>query len=267
MPYLKKKANRSWRQKIEAEIREWKRIREAQARVTARPLNPAYVFWELNPRIPDRAIFTVDTGSAAAWYARYLDLRAGMMGSLSGNLATMGPAMPYAIAAKFAYPDRPVFALAGDGAMQMNGMNDLITVEKYWREWKDPRFAVLVLNNRDLNMVTWELRAQSGEPKFDGSQEIPDFPYAAYAESLGFMGLRVDRPEDVAKTWEVALKADRPVLVEAVVDPEFPMMPPHITLKEVTAYAKSVLKGDPDAKHMIGETIKTAVASVFKKDE
>jgi len=266
-PYLKRKATRSWRQKIEAEIREWKRIREAQARVTARPLNPAYVFWELNPRIPERAIFTVDTGSAAAWYARYLDLRAGMMGSLSGNLATMGPAMPYAIAAKFAYPDRPVFALAGDGAMQMNGMNDLITVEKYWREWKDPRFAVLVLNNRDLNMVTWELRAQSGEPKFDGSQEIPDFPYAAYAESLGFMGLRVDRPEDVAKTWEVALKADRPVLVEAVVDPEFPMMPPHITLKEVTAYAKSVLKGDPDAKHMIGETIKTAVASVFKKDE
>src|SRR5882672_10396589 len=185
LPYLKKKANRSWRQKMEAEIREWKRIREAQARVTARPLNPAYVFWELNPRIPDRAIFTVDTGSAAAWYARYLDLGAGMMGSLSGNLATMGPAMPYAIAAKFAYPDRPVFALAGDGAMQMNGMNDLITVEKYWRGWKDPRFVVLVLNNRDLNMVTWELRAQSGEPKFDGSQEIPDFPYAAYAESLG----------------------------------------------------------------------------------
>ena len=267
LPYLKKKANRSWRQKIEAEIREWKRIREAQARVTARPLNPAYVFWELNPRIPDRAIFTVDTGSAAAWYARYLDLRAGMMGSLSGNLATMGPAMPYAIAAKFAYPDRPVFALAGDGAMQMNGMNDLITVEKYWKEWKDPRFVVLVLNNRDLNMVTWELRAQSGEPKFDGSQEIPDFPYAAYAESLGFIGLRVDRPEDVASTWEVALKADRPVLVEAVVDPEFPMMPPHITLKEVAAYAKSVLKGDPDAKHMIGETIRTAVASVFKKND
>jgi len=125
---------------------------------------------------------------------------------------------------------------------------------------------VLVLNNRDLNMVTWELRAQSGEPKFEGSQEIPDFPYAAYAESLGFMGLRVDRPEDVARTWDVVLAADRPVLVEAVVDPEFPMIPPHVTLKEATAYAKSVLKGDPDAKHMIGETIKTAVAGVFKKD-
>src|SRR2546423_14848798 len=142
-----------------------------------------------------------------------------MRGSLSGSLATMGPAMPYAVAAKLAFPDRPVFALVGDGAMQMNGNNVLITVMKYWKEWKDPRFIVLVLNNRDLNMVTWELRAQSGEPKFEGSQEIPDFPYAAYAESLGLMGLRVDRPEDVARTWDVGLKADRPVLVEAVGQP------------------------------------------------
>jgi len=221
---------------------------------------------ELNPRIPDRAIFTVDTGSAAAWYARYLDLRAGMMGSLSGNLATMGPAMPYAIAAKFAYPDRPVFALAGDGAMQMNGMNDLITVEKYWKEWKDPRFVVLVLNNRDLNMVTWELRAQSGEPKFDGSQEIPTSrtrrtPSPRLHGSAG--GSAGGRGEHLGGRAEGgSAGAGR-----AVVDPEFPMMPPHITLKEVTAYAKSVLKGDPDAKHMIGETIKAAVASVLKKNE
>jgi pyruvate dehydrogenase (quinone) len=151
--------------------------------------------------------------------------------------------------------------------MQMLGINALITVAKYARGWRDPRFVVAVLNNRDLNMVTWELRAQSGEPKFEGSQEIPDFPYAAYAESLGLMGLRVDRPEEVGRTWDVALRADRPVLVEAVVDPEFPMMPPHITLKEAKAYAKSVLKGDPEAKHMIGETLKTAVASVFKKGD
>ena len=267
LPYLKRKANRGWRQDLEAGVREWMEILEARASVEARPLNPAYVYSELNKRLPDRAIFAADSGSTATWYARHLHFRAGMMGSLSGNLATMGPAMPYAVAAKFAYPDRPVFALAGDGAMQMNGNNVLVTVKKYWKEWKDPRFVVLVLNNRDLNMVTWELRAQSGEPKFDGSQEIPDFPYAAYAESLGLMGLRVDRKEDVGRIWDAALSADRPVLVEAVVDPEFPMMPPHVTLKEAKAYAKAVLKGDPEAKHMIGETIRTAVASVFKKEK
>src|SRR5437660_5987600 len=266
LPYLKRKAGRAWRQQIDKSIEDWRQLLEARARVEAHPINPAYVYFELNKRLPERAIFSADSGSTAIWYARYLRFRKGMMGSLSGNLATMGPAMPYALAAKFAYPDRPVFALVGDGAMQMNGNNVLVTVKKYWKEWKDPRFVVLVLNNRDLNMVTWELRAQSGEPKFEGSQEIPDFPYAAYAESLGFMGLRVDRPEDVARTWAVVLAAARPVLVEAVVDPEFPMIPPHVTLKEATAYAKSVLKGDPDAKHMIGETIKTAVAGVFKKD-
>ncbi len=270
LPYLKRKKDRGFRQKLEAGVREWNEVLDARAHVEAKPLNPAYMFYELNKQLPERAIFTADSGSTATWYARYLKFRAGMMGSLSGNLATMGPGMPYAVAAKFAYEDRPVFALVGDGAMQMNGLNVLITVKKYWKTWKDPRFYVLVLNNRDLNMVTWELRAQSGEPKFEGSQKIPDFPYAAYAESLGLMGLRVDRPEDVAKTWEVALRADRPVLVEAYTDPDFPMMPPHITVKEAKAYAKSVLRGDPDAKHMIGETIKTAVASVFekgKKDE
>jgi pyruvate dehydrogenase (quinone) len=267
LPYLKRKKDRSWRQKMEDGVREWRQTLEAHAHVDAKPVNPAYVFWELNKRLPEMAIFTADSGSTATWYARFLDFRKGMMGSLSGNLATMGPGMPYAVAAKFAYPDRPVFALVGDGAMQMNGMNVLITVGKYWKEWKDPRFVVLVLNNRDLNMVTWELRAQSGEPKFDGSQEIPDFPYAQYAESIGLVGLRCDRREDVAKTWDVALKADRPVLVEAVVDPEFPMMPPHITLKEMKAYAESVIKGDPNAKHMITETVKTAIAGVFKKDK
>ena len=267
LPYLRRKKDRSWRQKIESDIAEWRKILEAQAKVEARPINPAYVFWELNQRLPEGAIFSADSGSTATWYARYLDFRKGMMGSLSGNLATMGPAMPYAVAAKFAYPDRPVFALAGDGAMQMNGINVLITVSKYWKQWKDPRFCVLVLQNRDLNMVTWELRAQSGEPKFDAAQKVPDVPLAQFAESLGLRGLRVDRPEEVGKTWDLALASDRPVLIEAIVDPEFPMMPPHVTLKEAVAYAKSVLKGDPDKGHMIGETIRTAVASVLKKDE
>ncbi|HYZ88743.1 MAG TPA: thiamine pyrophosphate-dependent enzyme, partial [Myxococcales bacterium] len=267
LPYLRRKQDRSWRQKIDKGMQEWQQVLEAQSGVDANPLNPAYVYAELNKRLPERAIFSADSGSTATWYARYLKFRKGMMGSLSGNLATMGPAMPYALAAKFAYPERPVFALAGDGAVQMNGMNELITVSKYWREWKDPRFFLLVLNNRDLNMVTWELRAQSGEPKFEGSQEIPDFNYAGYAESLGLSGVRIARKEDVPALLDRALAADRPCVIEAVVDPEFPMMPPHVTLKEAMAYAKSVLKGDPDAGSMIKETVKTAVASVFKKGE
>jgi pyruvate dehydrogenase (quinone) len=265
LPYLKRKPGRAFRQELESGMREWRETLAATAAAPAKPLNPALVFEELNKWLPAKSIFTADAGSTATWYSRYLDFRKGMMGSLSGSLATMGPALPYAVAAKFAYPDRPVFALAGDGAMQMNGLNVLITVAKYWKEWRDPRFVVLVLNNRDLNMVTWELRAQSAEPKFDAAQKLPDFSYAAYADSLGLMGLRVDRPEEVARTWEVALHADRPVVVEAIVDPEVPLMPPHVTLKEAKAYAAAVLKGDPNARHMLGETLKTAIASVFGK--
>jgi pyruvate dehydrogenase (quinone) len=267
LPYLKRKKNRSWRQQIDKSIQEWQQVLEAQAAVEARPVNPAFLYSELNKRLPDRAIFSADSGSTATWYARYLKFRKGMMGSLSGNLATMGPAMPYAVAAKFAYPERPVFALAGDGAMQMNGLNELITVSKYWKEWKDPRFFCVVINNRDLNMVTWEMRAQAGEPKFEGSQEIPDFAYAQYAESLGLRGVRIERPEDVSRMLDVAMACDRPCLIEAVVDPEFPMMPPHVTLKEAAAFTRSILKGDPNAGQMIKETVKTVVASVFKKDE
>src|SRR5207247_888577 len=178
LPYLKRKVNRGWRQQIEGSMREWRQILEAHAAVEAKPINPAFVYRELNKRLPERAIFSADSGSSATWYARHLDFRKGMMGSLSGNLATMGPAVPYAIAAKFAHPDRPVFALVGDGSMQMNGMNELITVARYWKEWKDPRFIVLVLDNCDLNMVTWEMRAQAGEPKFEGSQKIPFVPLA-----------------------------------------------------------------------------------------
>jgi pyruvate dehydrogenase (quinone) len=115
-----------------------------------------------------------------------------MAASLAGNLATMGPGTPYAISAKLAQPDRPVIAVVGDGAMQMNGINGLITIAKYWQEWSDPRLIVLVLNNRDLNQVTWEQRAMAGDPKFAGSQSLPDFGYARYAESLGLIGVRVD---------------------------------------------------------------------------
>ncbi len=188
IPLLQRKEDRSWRNQIEQNVREWWEVLDARAMNDAKPINPQRVFWELSPRLPDKAILTADSGSSANWFARDVKIREGMMASLSGNLATMGCGVPYAIAAKFAFPDRPVIGLVGDGAMQMNGNAELVTVAKYWKQWSDPRFVILVLNNRDLNQVTWEMRAMEGNPKYEASQNIPDFPYARYAESIGLRG-------------------------------------------------------------------------------
>jgi pyruvate dehydrogenase (quinone) len=231
MPLLKRKTDRSWRNKVEDDVAKWWKILEARAMNDATPLNPQRVFWELSKWLPDNCILTADSGTVASWYARDLKIRRGMMASLSGNLATMGPGIPYAIAAKFAFPDRVVFAVLGDGAMQMCGNEELITIKKYWKEWSDPRLIVLVLNNHDLNMVTWEQRVVEGDPKFNASQNLPDFPYAQYAESLGLIGIKIDHPDEVAGAWESALAADRPVLIEAVTDPEVPPLPPHISFE------------------------------------
>jgi pyruvate dehydrogenase (quinone) len=198
IPMLKRKSDRSWREKIEAEIVEWWTVLEARAMTSANPINPQRVFWELSPRLPDRCILAADSGTTASWYARDLKFRKGMMGSLSGNLGTMGPGVPYVIAAKFAFPDRVAIALVGDGAFQMNGMNEMITIAKYWKEWADPRLIVCVLKNHDLNMVTWEQRVMSGDQKFDDSQVLPDFAYAEYAKSLGLEGVRSQKPENIA---------------------------------------------------------------------
>ena len=193
-PLLTRKEDRSWREQIEEEVRTWWRVLENRAMSPANPVNPQRVFWELSPRLPSDCILCADSGSSANWFARDLKIRPGMSASLSGNLATMGPGVPYAIGAKFAFPERPVIALVGDGAMQMNGTGELVTVAKYWKRWKDPRFVVLVLNNRDLNQVTWEQRVMLGDPKLESSQVLPDFPYARHAEALGLKGIRVDTP-------------------------------------------------------------------------
>jgi pyruvate dehydrogenase (quinone) len=263
LPLLERKQDRSWRQRIENNIKEWWQTLQNRAMVSANPLNPQRVFWELSPRLPENCIITCDSGSAANWYARDLKMRRGMMASLSGTLATMGPGMPYAIAAKFAYPERPVLALVGDGAFQMNGMNALITVSKYWKQWRDPRFIALVLNNEDLNQVTWEMRAQSGDPKFNASQQLPDVRYSQYAEELGLKGIFVDNPDRVAASWEEALAADRPVVLEAKTDPEVPPLPPHISLKNAKALTSTLLSGDPRESSVIVQTAKELMADLL----
>jgi len=263
IPLLRRKSDRAWREEVEEDVREWWELMEAQAYQSANPVNPQLLFWELSKRLPDGAILTADSGTAANWYARDIRLRRGMRGSLSGNLATMGPGVPYALAAKLAFPDRPVFALVGDGAMQMNGMNELLTIAKYRDHWIDPRFVVLVLANRDLNMVTWEMRAMQGNPKYEASQGVPALDHARFAELCGLRGIRVERPEDVGPAWDDALAADGPVVIDALCDPEVPPLPPHITLEEARNFTRAVLKGDPGAAAMIRQSLKKKVRELI----
>jgi pyruvate dehydrogenase (quinone) len=256
IPHLTRKEDRSWREGMEQNVERWWEILENRAMEEAQPLNPQRVYYELSPRLPDRCILTADSGSATNWWARQLKLRDGMQAALSGTLATMCPGVPYALAAKFAYPDRPVIASVGDGAMQMLGINALIDIAKYWHRWSDPRLIVLVLNNQDLNQVTWEQRVLAGDPKLEASQVIPDFPFARYAEMLGFKGIRVDNPDDVAPAWDEALGADRPVVYEAMTDPEVPPLPPHIRFEQATSLAQALAKGEPHTLRIAMQSLK-----------
>jgi pyruvate dehydrogenase (quinone) len=247
IPHLQRKQDRSWRERIERNVARWWQVLEARAMNEGTPINPQRAFWELSPRLPDNCILTCDSGSSASWYARDLKIRRGMMASLSGGLATMGPAVPYAIAAKFAHPERHVIAIAGDGAMQMNGLNGLITIAKFWKQWGNPHLTVVVLNNRDLNMVSWEERVMEGDPKFPASQDVPDFPYAQYAEMIGLRGIRVDKPEEIGAAWDRALASEVPTVVELVTDPNIPPLPPHVSGKQMKAFASALWHRDPDA--------------------
>jgi pyruvate dehydrogenase (quinone) len=246
IPMLERKDDQSWRQEIEKHVEEWWRLTEERAMMDADPVNPQRVVHELSKQLPDGAIITADSGSSTNWWARNLKLRQGMMASLSGTLATMGPGVPYAIAAKFAHPERPVIAFVGDGAFQMNGMNELITVMKYHERWSDQRLVFCIFNNQDLNQVTWEQRVLAGDPLFPGTQHIPDFPAARYGELVGMNGIKVDKPDDLAGAWSEVLSADRPSVLEVVVDPEIPPLPPHVTVMQAKNMARAMVKGDPD---------------------
>ncbi len=262
LPLLARKERRDWREKVEGWVRDWWQTLEARAMVEAKPVNPQRVFWELSPRLPDRCILTADSGSCAAWWARDLRIREGMMASLSGNLATMGPSLPYAVAAKMAYPDRPVVAAIGDGAMQMLGNNVLVTIADQFAGWSDPRLVVVVLNNRDLNMVTWEQRVMAGDPKFETSQEVPAFPYARYAQMLGLLAFEIDDPARLGDAFETALAADRPTVIEVHTDPEVPPLPPHISAKQAANFLSAVVHGDKHRWRMIVQSAKDVWAGL-----
>jgi pyruvate dehydrogenase (quinone) len=263
IPHLKRQEDRSWREGIEAGVERWWRSMDAEADVEANPVNPMLLFRELSTRLPANAIVAADSGSSANWYARQLKFRGDVRGSLSGTLATMGPGVPYGIGAKFGHPDRPAIIFAGDGAMQMNGLAELITIKRYWEEWADPRLIIAVLHNNDLNQVTWEMRAMEGAPKFVESQQLPEVSYADFANSLGLLGIVVDEPGQVGPAWDQALAADRPVVLDVRTDPDIPPIPPHATFEQAKDAALALLKGDANRWGVLKEGLLTKAREVL----
>ncbi|GAA4138717.1 thiamine pyrophosphate-requiring protein [Actinomadura keratinilytica] len=265
LPRLRRKRHGDWRRTIERNVQRWRQTMESQAQMPADPVNPMLVCHELSPRLPDDAIVTCDSGSVANWYARLLRFRGRMRGSLSGTLASMGAAVPYAIGAKFAHPDRPVIALTGDGAMQMNGMAELITACRYWRSWPDPRLIVAVLHNNDLNQVTWELRAMGGSPRVPQTQDLPDVSYAGFARSLDLEGIEVDKPGLLGPAWDQALGSDRPVVLDVRCSADLPPIPPHVEFDQVKNTMEALLKGDRDAWGIVGEGVRAKLREALPR--
>ena len=262
LPLLEQKHADGWRHGIEKGIVEWWKTLENRAMQSADPINPQRVFWELSPRLPDNCIMTGDSGSVANWYGRDIKMRRGMKGSLSGSLASLGAATPYAMAAKMAFPERTVIAFIGDGAMQMNGLNVMITISKYWKEWSNPRLIVMVLNNQDLNQVTWEERVQLGVGKTESTQSIPDFAYHTYAELLGLRGIVVRDPAKIGAAWDEALSADRPVILNIYTDPNVPPLPPHITLKDAKNFM-TMMGSEPELGSVLKNSAKEVLANIL----
>ena len=263
MPMLTRKADRSWRDTVEKNVARWWEVMDRRSAVSADPINPERVFAELSPRLPDNAMLSADSGSGTNWYARHVKIRGAMRGTLSGTLATMGCGVPYAIGAKFAHPDRPAYAMVGDGAMQMNGINEMITIAKYWQDWTDPRLVVMVLHNDDLNQVTWELRAMGGSPQFLPSQQLPDFDYAGYARDLDLTGIAVSDADDIPAAWDEAFAARRPCLIEFHTDPAVPPIPPHATWDQLVKATESIVRGDSDRLDVIKEGVKSKLQDVL----
>ncbi|GHH46689.1 thiamine pyrophosphate-requiring protein [Lentzea cavernae] len=258
IPLLEQKTDRSWRETIEKNVERWWEVLDRQAQVPADPVNPMRIVSELSKRLPHNAIVTADSGSATNWYARLLKIRGNVRSSLSGTLATMGCAVPYALGAAFAQPNRPLIALVGDGAMQMNGMAELLTLRRY-----GIRCVVCVFHNNDLNQVTWELRAMGGAPKFEESQSLPDISYASFARSIGLQGIEINDPAQLGTAWETALAFDGSTVLDVRCDPNVPPIPPHATFEQIKDMTEAVLRGDPDAWDFMARGLKTKIQELL----
>jgi pyruvate dehydrogenase (quinone) len=264
LPHLQQSHDTSWQEKAAEGMRKWEEMTAKAAMVAADPINPRLVYHHLNRQLPSNAIITADAGTTADWYGHHIKLGRDQMGNLSGSMATMLGAMPYAIAAKFAYPDRPVVCTIGDGAFQMLGMNGLITVKRHWQEWENKTFVVLILHNDDLNQVSWEMR-EAGDPRWDTAQLVEDMDYAKYADALGLKGVRVEDPGQVEAAWREAFTADRPVVLDVLTDKNVPPLPAHITYEQAKGVAQSILRGDPDARKVVGNSARAVASQLFAR--
>ncbi|MDV8001072.1 thiamine pyrophosphate-requiring protein [Rhodococcus sp. IEGM 1408] len=237
----------AWRADVERWVGQWREISAERANVPARGLNPELVARRLCLQMPHDARLAVDVGSSVYHYVRQMDLPTTVPAHLSSTLASMGCGIPYAIAAKSSAPAKPVVVLAGDGAMQMLGINELITVSEAWRTWEDPTMVVVVLANGDLAEVSWEQRESEQQPRFARSQEVPQFDMAGYAELLGLRGVRVEDSEQLDAALVAAFTADRPTVIEAVTDPDVPLLPPFPHGRELLEGMRTGLEAEGDA--------------------
>ncbi len=249
LPHLRRNEDRSFQDTVVKNVADWWHLMDDRGQPEDRDgprVRPQALFAALSRHLPDNAVITSNSGSAANWYARYVRIRRGMKATLSGNLATMVPGVPYTIAAKFAYPDRVAVGTIGDGAMQMGGMAELLTAAKYFHTWADPRMVILVLNNEDLNQVTWEQRVMEGDPRFNASQQLPYMPFHEYARLIGLGSVKVEHSSQIEGAMQQAFAADRPFVIDAMTDPEEPPLPPHITFKQAQDFTKSFV-AEPSA--------------------
>jgi pyruvate dehydrogenase (quinone) len=266
IPHLYAKTDLSWQNTVVEEMREWEKEMEAQALLSYQDgVNPRRVYHELNKRLPPRAIVTADAGSTADWYGHHIRLRRGMLGDLSGRLATMLAAMPYAVAAKFAYSDRSVICTIGDGAFQMLGMNELITIKKYLKEWDNPQLIIMVLHNNDLTQVSWEMRTEDANPVWSTSQDVESVDYAGWAELLGFTGIRVTRDDEVGNAWDAAFANQGVTVIDAYTSKNVPPLPAHITLEFAKNTGEALLKGDPDEVAVVRDSAKALVSEGIER--
>lgn len=259
IPLLDQHTDRSFQQDAIEGMKKWEAELEAQAMVSYEQVNPRRVFHELNKRLPPRAVVTCDAGTTADWYGHHIRLREGMLGDLSGRLATMLAAMPYATAAKFAYPDRSVVCTIGDGAFQMLGMNELITVKKYLDRWENPQLIVVVMHNDDLTQVSWEMRTEDGNPVWETAQDVESVDFAGWAQLLGFQGIAVHRDEDVVPALDRAFAHRGVTLIDAYVSRNVPPLPAKVTAEYAVNTVKALVKGDPQEGHVIADTAKAVV--------